>query len=194
MNKRHSYRLIRDLFAPKTPSLVNSKYQSECAKGLPAPAPTVHAPSSTDGGNRRAAMEARQRADCPILQPGNQPRQSPTASTSQIHPRYQFRCTCQLKAPQLESEDAPTVNTQVVEPVTNGAYTGASCLGCTFFQHQRPLELPQPPLFFPKQHPMTLQLLPLLQLQHPASLRSAVLCPALLALVTAAKPGLGSVS
>lgn len=62
MNERHSYRLIRDLFAHKDAIFGELKRQSS-ALGINTTAIQSRARSiSTDESNRRAAMEARQRA------------------------------------------------------------------------------------------------------------------------------------
>lgn len=67
MNERHAYRLIRDLFDHKEAIFGELKRQSSSLGGLGGPAamgPNVRprAVSSTDESNRRAAMEARQKA------------------------------------------------------------------------------------------------------------------------------------
>jgi hypothetical protein len=67
MNERHAYRLIRDLFDHKEAIFGELKRQSSSLGGLGAPAVVgsnarPRALSSTDESNRRAAMEARQKA------------------------------------------------------------------------------------------------------------------------------------
>jgi hypothetical protein len=67
MNERHAYRLIRDLFDHKDAIFGELKRQSSSLSGLGGPAaigPNARARafSSTDESNRRAAMEARQKA------------------------------------------------------------------------------------------------------------------------------------
>lgn len=67
LNERHAYRLIRDLFDHKEAIFGELKRQSSSLGGLGGPAavgPNVRARavSSTDESNRRAAMEARQKA------------------------------------------------------------------------------------------------------------------------------------
>ncbi|OJJ02858.1 hypothetical protein ASPVEDRAFT_131436 [Aspergillus versicolor CBS 583.65] len=59
MDERHSYRLIRDLFAHKDTIFGELKRQSSGLVGTAAPRPRA---ISTDESNRRAAMEARNRA------------------------------------------------------------------------------------------------------------------------------------
>ncbi|KAJ5825974.1 hypothetical protein N7474_003112 [Penicillium riverlandense] len=61
MDERHSYRLIRDLFAHKEAIFGELKRQSSAAMGTSISSPRPRA-ISTDESNRRAAMEARQRA------------------------------------------------------------------------------------------------------------------------------------
>lgn len=67
MNERHAYRLIRDLFDHKEAIFGELKRQSSSLGGLGGPAglganSRARAGSSTDGLNRRMAIEARQRA------------------------------------------------------------------------------------------------------------------------------------
>jgi hypothetical protein len=67
MNERHAYRLVRDLFDHKEAIFGELKRQSSSLGGLGGPAamgPNARprAVSSTDESNRRAAMEARQKA------------------------------------------------------------------------------------------------------------------------------------
>ena len=67
MNERHAYRLIRDLFDHKEAIFGELKRQSSSLSGLGGPAaigPNARprAVSSTDESNRRAAVEARQKA------------------------------------------------------------------------------------------------------------------------------------
>ncbi len=67
MNERYSYRLIRDLFDHKEAIFGELKRQSSSLGGLGGPAAVganarSRALSSTDESNRRAAMEARQKA------------------------------------------------------------------------------------------------------------------------------------
>jgi hypothetical protein len=67
MNERHAYRLIRDLFDHKEAIFGELKRQSSSLGGLGGPAAAgssarPRALSSTDESNRRAAMEARQKA------------------------------------------------------------------------------------------------------------------------------------
>ncbi|ERF75097.1 hypothetical protein EPUS_04879 [Endocarpon pusillum Z07020] len=67
MNERHAYRLIRDLFDHKEAIFGELKRQSSSLGGLGGPAAVganarPRALSSTDESNRRAAMEARQKA------------------------------------------------------------------------------------------------------------------------------------
>lgn len=67
MNERHAYRLIRDLFDHKDAIFGELKRQSSSLGGLGGPAAAgsnarPRALSSADESNRRAAMEARQKA------------------------------------------------------------------------------------------------------------------------------------
>ncbi len=67
MNERHAYRLIRDLFDHKEAIFGELKRQSSSLGGLGGatvvgPKARPRAVSSTDESNRRAAMEARQKA------------------------------------------------------------------------------------------------------------------------------------
>ncbi|KAJ5356519.1 Fps/Fes/Fer/CIP4 homology [Penicillium concentricum] len=141
MNERHSYRLIRDLFAHKDSIFGELKRQSS-ALGITSAGSNRPRAISTDESNRRAAMEARQRAivnRSRATSPANRQRHRRDRSSgaseigrfpinvSSPSDRRSTRGTSldvpANKAPQPESEDAPTVNTQVAEPVTNGTYT-----------------------------------------------------------------------
>lgn len=62
MNERHSYRLIRDLFDHKDAIFGELKRQSSASAFGPGPAAARPRAISTDESNRRAAMEARNRA------------------------------------------------------------------------------------------------------------------------------------
>ncbi|OQE44245.1 hypothetical protein PENCOP_c002G08123 [Penicillium coprophilum] len=143
MNERHSYRLIRDLFAHKDSIFGELKRQSS-ALGLTSSSSNRPRAISTDESNRRAAMEARQRAivnRSRATSPANRQRHRRDRSSgaseigrfpinvSSPSDRRSTRGTSldvpPNKAPPPESEDVPipTVNTQVAEPVTNGTYT-----------------------------------------------------------------------
>ncbi|CAI7593660.1 unnamed protein product [Penicillium glandicola] len=143
MNERHSYRLIRDLFAHKDSIFGELKRQSS-ALGITSSGSNRPRAISTDESNRRAAMEARQRAivnRSRATSPANRQRhrrdRSSGASETGRFPinvnvnspgdRRSARNTSldvpANKAPQPGAEDAPTVNTQVTEAITNGTYT-----------------------------------------------------------------------
>ena len=62
MDERHSYRLIRDLFAHKEAIFGELKRQSSAAFGSMGPGSNRPRAISTDESNRRAAMEARNHA------------------------------------------------------------------------------------------------------------------------------------
>ncbi|KAJ5092085.1 hypothetical protein NUU61_006955 [Penicillium alfredii] len=139
MNERHSYRLIRDLFAHKDVIFGELKRQSS-ALGISTSTSRPRA-ISTDESNRRAAMEARQRAivnrsraTSPAARTRHRRDRSSGASESGRFPinvaspseRRSTRGNS-LDVPMSNSSDSPTapplptVNTQTVEPVTNGA-------------------------------------------------------------------------
>ncbi|KXG47650.1 Fps/Fes/Fer/CIP4 homology [Penicillium griseofulvum] len=141
MNERHSYRLIRDLFAHKDTIFGELKRQSS-ALGITSSGSNRPRAISTDESNRRAAMEARQRAivnRSRATSPANRQRHRRDRSSgaseigrfpinvSSPSDRRSTRGTSldvpASKAPQSGSEDVPTVNTEVAEPVTNGTYT-----------------------------------------------------------------------
>ncbi|KAJ9486936.1 hypothetical protein VN97_g6397 [Penicillium thymicola] len=140
MNERHSYRLIRDLFAHKDNIFGELKRQSS-ALGITSSSSNRPRAISTDESNRRAAMEARQRAivnRSRATSPANRQRhrRDRSSGASEIgrfpinvnspSDRKSTRGSLDVpanKAPQPGSEDAPVVNTQVAETVTNGTYT-----------------------------------------------------------------------
>lgn len=141
MNERHSYRLIRDLFAHKDSIFGELKRQSS-ALGITSSGSNRPRAISTDESNRRAAMEARQRAivnRSRATSPANRQRhrRDRSSGASEIgrfpinvnspSDRRSTRGTSldvpANKAPQAGSEEPPTVNTQVAETVTNGTYT-----------------------------------------------------------------------
>ena len=143
MNERHSYRLIRDLFAHKDAIFGELKRQSS-ALGISSSGHQSRARSiSTDESNRRAAMEARQRAivnrsraTSPAARTRHRRDRSSGASEMGRFPinvnspsdRRAGRGTSldvptNESAPTAASEHAPSVNTQVAETVTNGAST-----------------------------------------------------------------------
>ncbi|KAG0161341.1 hypothetical protein PDIDSM_8875 [Penicillium digitatum] len=139
MNERHSYRLIRDLFAYKDSIFGELKRQSS-ALGITNSGSNRPRAISTDESNRRAAMEARQRAivnRSRATSPANRQRhrrdRSSGASENGRFPinvnspsdRRSTRGSLDVpanKAPQAGSEDAAVVNTQITETVTNGTY------------------------------------------------------------------------
>ncbi|KAJ5943200.1 hypothetical protein N7516_003368 [Penicillium verrucosum] len=140
MNERHSYRLIRDLFAHKDNIFGELKRQSS-ALGITSSSSNRPRAISTDESNRRAAMEARQRAivnrsRAPSPANRQRHRRDRSSGASEIgrfpinvnspSDRKSTRGSLDVpanKAPQPEAEDAPVVNTQVAETVTNGTYT-----------------------------------------------------------------------
>lgn len=139
MNERHSYRLIRDLFAHKDAIFGELKRQSS-ALGLSSSGSNRPRAISTDESNRRAAMEARQRAivnrsraTSPATRQRHRRDRSSGASETgrfpiNVNSPSDRRAT---RGPSLDvptksgsptaSENAPTVNTQMTEAVTNGA-------------------------------------------------------------------------
>lgn len=142
MNERHSYRLIRDLFAHKDAIFGELKRQSS-ALGINSTGHQSRARSiSTDESNRRAAMEARQRAivnrsraTSPAARQRHRRDRSSGASEmgrfpinvnspSSIADRRAVRGPS-LDVPTNESAPAaaevPAIATQVAEPVTNGS-------------------------------------------------------------------------
>lgn len=142
MNERHSYRLIRDLFAHKDAIFGELKRQSS-ALGINSTGHQSRARSiSTDESNRRAAMEARQRAivnrsraTSPAARQRHRRDRSSGASEmgrfpinvnspSSIADRRAVRGPS-LDVPTNESTPAaaevPAIATQVAEPVTNGS-------------------------------------------------------------------------
>lgn len=142
MNERHSYRLIRDLFAHKDAIFGELKRQSS-ALGINSTGHQSRARSiSTDESNRRAAMEARQRAivnrsraTSPAARQRHRRDRSSGASEmgrfpinvnspSSIADRRAARGPS-LDVPANEATpaaaEAPVVATQVAEPVTNGS-------------------------------------------------------------------------
>ncbi|KAJ5178128.1 Fps/Fes/Fer/CIP4 homology [Penicillium coprophilum] len=133
MNERHSYRLIRDLFAHKDSIFGELKRQSS-ALGLTSSSSNRPRAISTDESNRRAAMEARQRAivnRSRATSPANRQRhrRDRSSGASEIG-RFPINVSSppdrrSTRGPPPETEDVsiPTVNTQVAEPVTNGTYT-----------------------------------------------------------------------
>ncbi|KAJ5411553.1 uncharacterized protein N7487_005912 [Penicillium crustosum] len=142
MNERHSYRLIRDLFAHKDNIFGELKRQSS-ALGITSSSSNRPRAISTDESNRRAAMEARQRAivnRSRATSPANRQRhrRDRSSGASEIgrfpinvnspSDRKSTRSSLDVpanKAPQPGAEDAPApvVNTQVAETITNGTYT-----------------------------------------------------------------------
>ncbi|KAF4762094.1 hypothetical protein N7455_001183 [Penicillium solitum] len=140
MNERHSYRLIRDLFAHKDNIFGELKRQSS-ALGITSSSSNRPRAISTDESNRRAAMEARQRAivnRSRATSPANRQRhrRDRSSGASEIgrfpinvnspSDRKSTRGSLDVpanKAPQPGAEDAPVVNTQVAETITNGTYT-----------------------------------------------------------------------
>lgn len=161
MNERHSYRLIRDLFAHKDAIFGELKRQSS-ALGLTSSSSSRPRAISTDESNRRAAMEARQRAivnRSRATSPANRQRhrrdRSSGASETGRFPinvnspsdRRTTRGTSLdvpvTSDPQPAAETAPTVNTQVAEVVTNGSYTESpASVAATSSIHS---ESPSPP-------------------------------------------------
>ncbi|OQE94226.1 hypothetical protein PENNAL_c0004G11458 [Penicillium nalgiovense] len=145
MNERHSYRLIRDLFAHKDSIFGELKRQSS-ALGITSSSSNRPRAISTDESNRRAAMEARQRAivnRSRATSPANRQRHRRDRSSGGASEIGRFPINVNSpsdrrstrgtsldvpasKPPQAGSEDSPTVNIQVAETVsnvTNGTYT-----------------------------------------------------------------------
>ncbi|KAJ5312243.1 hypothetical protein N7508_003073 [Penicillium antarcticum] len=140
MNERHSYRLIRDLFAHKDAIFGELKRQSS-ALGLSSSGSNRPRAISTDESNRRAAMEARQRAivnrsraTSPATRQRHRRDRSSGASetgrfpinvNSPSGPRATRGPSLDVPpksgSPTTSEHSVPTVNTQIEEPVTNGA-------------------------------------------------------------------------
>jgi hypothetical protein len=140
MNERHSYRLIRDLFAHKDAIFGELKRQSS-ALGLGSSGSNRPRAISTDESNRRAAMEARQRAivnrsraTSPATRQRHRRDRSSGASETGRFPinvsspsdRRGTRGPSldvppNSGSPTTSEHAASTVNTQIEEPVTNGA-------------------------------------------------------------------------
>ncbi|KAL2807851.1 hypothetical protein BJX63DRAFT_56252 [Aspergillus granulosus] len=135
MDERHSYRLIRDLFAHKDAIFGELKRQSS---GLVGTAPRPRA-ISTDESNRRAAMEARNRAimDRSRANSPAPPRKHRRDRSSGPDPgRFPINVSGGARNPtarnslDVPSSDSPTgaeelsnVNINATEPTTNGATT-----------------------------------------------------------------------
>lgn len=141
MDERHSYRLIRDLFAHKESIFGELKRQSS-AMGIP----TSNRPRaiSTDESNRRAAMEARQRAivnRTRATSPSTRQRHRRDRSSGASETgRFPINVTSSSPADRrgtrgssldvpanngsaTSAEQPPTVSTQVTEAATNGTST-----------------------------------------------------------------------
>ncbi|KAL2828771.1 hypothetical protein BDW59DRAFT_43912 [Aspergillus cavernicola] len=132
MDERHSYRLIRDLFAHKDSIFGELKRQSS---GLVGTAPRPRA-ISTDESNRRAAMEARNRAivDRSRGHSPAPPRKHRRDRSSGPEPgRFPINVSGERRTPatrtslDVPNSDSPTspeelsnVNTHAIEPTTNG--------------------------------------------------------------------------
>ncbi|KAJ5166676.1 uncharacterized protein N7482_005457 [Penicillium canariense] len=139
MDERHSYRLIRDLFAHKDAIFGELKRQSS-ALGISSTSSRPRA-ISTDESNRRAAMEARQRAivnrsRATSPAPGARHRRDRSSGASAstrfpinvTSPRTTVRAHASLDVPPKSDSPAPAehssmVNTQAVEATTNGTST-----------------------------------------------------------------------
>ncbi|KAF3398450.1 Rho-GTPase-activating protein 8 [Penicillium rolfsii] len=142
MDERHSYRLIRDLFAHKDSIFGELKRQSSALGITTSSRPRA---ISTDESNRRAAMEARQRAivnrsRATSPAPGARHRRDRSSGASaatrfpinvtspQDRSRAAARASLDIPS-KTESpttataEDAPTVDTHVAEVATNGTST-----------------------------------------------------------------------
>jgi hypothetical protein len=135
MDERHSYRLIRDLFAHKDAIFGELKRQSS---GLVGTAPRPRA-ISTDESNRRAAMEARNRAimDRSRANSPAPPRKHRRDRSSGPDPgRFPINVSSERRNPttrnslDVPSSDSPTgaeelsnVNINTTEPAANGATT-----------------------------------------------------------------------
>jgi hypothetical protein len=166
MNERHSYRLIRDLFAHKDAIFGELKRQSS-ALGITSSTSNRPRAISTDESNRRAAMEARQRAivnRSRATSPANRQRhrRDRSSGASEIgrfpinvnspSDRRSTRGTSldvpTIPSAQLGSENGPTVNTQLGEAVTNGTYSEspASAAASISTRSDSPSPPPVPPL------------------------------------------------
>ncbi|KAJ5558744.1 hypothetical protein N7461_002716 [Penicillium sp. DV-2018c] len=166
MNERHSYRLIRDLFAHKDAIFGELKRQSS-ALGLTGSTSNRPRAISTDESNRRAAMEARQRAivnRSRATSPANRQRHRRDRSSGaseigrfpvNVHSPSDRRSTrgTSLDVPtvpstQPGSENGPTVNTQVGASVINGtsSESPASAAASASTHSDSPSPPPVPPL------------------------------------------------
>ncbi|KAL4881391.1 hypothetical protein BJY04DRAFT_57743 [Aspergillus karnatakaensis] len=136
MDERHSYRLIRDLFAHKDTIFGELKRQSS---GLVGPAPRPRA-ISTDESNRRAAMEARNRAIMDrtrATSPAPPRKHRRDRSSGPESTRFPINISSERRTPttrnslEVPSSDSPTgsgeelstVNINTPEPTTNGTPT-----------------------------------------------------------------------
>jgi RhoGAP domain. len=165
MNERHSYRLIRDLFAHKDNIFGELKRQSS-ALGITSSGSNRPRAISTDESNRRAAMEARQRAivnRSRATSPANRQRhrRDRSSGASEIgrfpinvnspSDRRSTRDSLDVpanKTPQPGAEDAPVVNTQVAEPITNGTYTESPASAAASTSTSAHSSSPSPPPCF----------------------------------------------
>jgi hypothetical protein len=142
MDERHSYRLIRDLFAHKDAIFGELKRQSSVLGISTSNRPRA---ISTDESNRRAAMEARQRAivnrsratsPAPGVRHRRDRSSGPSSSTRfpinvtspQDRSRTATRGSASLDVPPTSdspttAEHPPTVNTHAAEEATNGTST-----------------------------------------------------------------------
>ncbi|KAL3478213.1 hypothetical protein BJX99DRAFT_224821 [Aspergillus californicus] len=156
MDERHSYRLIRDLFAHKDSIFGELKRQSS---GLIGSAPRPRA-ISTDESNRRAAMEARNRAivDRTRGTSPNPPRKHRRDRSSGPDPgRFPINVSGERKTPTRNSLDVPnsdspisleelsTVNIHASEPTTNGTPTTESPISMDTVQSPGSSINPPPP-------------------------------------------------
>ncbi|PLN76435.1 hypothetical protein BDW42DRAFT_20980 [Aspergillus taichungensis] len=149
MNERHSYRLIRDLFAHKDTIFGELKRQSTILGSAATATTNNHRPRavSTDESNRRAAMEARNRAivdrsraHSPAAPPRKHRRDrssgpsetkrfpinvaSPTERRTTVTSRNSLEVPIKNGSPAEEPEQLTTVDINAAETVgTNGSLT-----------------------------------------------------------------------
>ncbi|KAJ5553137.1 hypothetical protein N7494_002515 [Penicillium frequentans] len=164
MDERHSYRLIRDLFAHKDAIFGELKRQSSALGISTSSRPRA---ISTDESNRRAAMEARQRAivnRSRATSPSNRQRhrrdRSSGASETGRFPINVAASPADRRAaaatrPSLDvpisngsptvPEHPPTVNTQIVEVATNGMTDSPASAAITSASASEGSDSPPPP-------------------------------------------------
>lgn len=201
MNERHSYRLIRDLFAHKDTIFGELKRQSS-ALGIAGPTNNRPRAISTDESNRRAAMEARaraimdrSRANSPA--PPRKHRRDRSSGASEVG-RFPVNVTSpterrtvvrnSLDVPSSNSsptghEQLSTVNINSAEPATNGTSSDSQASATASGSPSSGTSSPPPPPAAPEDSP-TPTPTPAHDVEKRASTRSSGLYTR--------KPGLGN--